>query len=258
MTGIELVAVGVAGILGGVVNALAGGGTLITFPVLLAFGAPAVAANITNTVALCPGYLGGALAQLNDLSGQRRTLYMFGITSALGGLSGSILLLNTREETFSVLVPYLILLAAGLLAIEEPVHRWHERRGNQGGGRHTSATWKMVPIFLASIYGGYFGGGLSVIILAVLALISNESLTQVNAIKQVISLCVNVAAAIFFVFSSKSGCGNGRRGFGRRGRRGGRGGSGSALDTPRNCCAVCGSSRNHIFRSLLTRKTGPL
>ena len=203
MTGIELVAVGVAGILGGVVNALAGGGTLITFPVLLAFGAPAVAANITNTVALCPGYLGGALAQLNDLSGQRRTLYMFGITSALGGLSGSILLLNTREETFSVLVPYLILLAAGLLAIEEPVHRWHERRGNQGGGRHTSATWKMVPIFLASIYGGYFGGGLSVIILAVLALISNESLTQVNAIKQVISLCVNVAAAIFFVFSSK-------------------------------------------------------
>ena len=203
MTGIELVAVGVAGILGGAVNALAGGGTLITFPVLLAFGAPTVAANISNTVALCPGYLGGALAQLKDLSGQGRTLYMFGITSALGGLAGGILLLNTREETFSVLVPYLILLAAGLLAIEGPVHRWHERRGNQGGSRHTRVIWKMVPIFLASIYGGYFGGGLSVIILAVLALISNESLTQVNAIKQVISLCVNVAAAIFFVFSSK-------------------------------------------------------
>ena len=163
---------------------------------LLAFGAPTVAANITNTVALCPGYLGGALAQLKDLSGQGRTLYMFGITSALGGLSGSILLLNTREETFSVLVPYLILLAAGLLAIEGAVHRWHEQRGNQGRSRHTRVIWKMVPIFLASIYGGYFGGGLSVIILAVLALISNESLTQVNAIKQVISSCVNVAAAI--------------------------------------------------------------
>jgi uncharacterized membrane protein YfcA len=128
---------------------------------------------------------------------------MFGITSALGGLAGGILLLNTREETFSVLVPYLILLAAGLLAIEGAVHRWHEQRGNQGRSRHTRVIWKMVPIFLASIYGGYFGGGLSVIILAVLALISNESLTQVNAIKQVISLCVNVAAAIFFVFSSK-------------------------------------------------------
>ena len=128
MTEIELVTVGVAAILGGAVNALAGGGTLITFPVLLAVGIPAVAANVTNTVALCPGYLGGALAQVKDLSGEERTLYVCGVTSAVGGLVGGVLLLNTGEETFRALVPYLILLAAGLLAIEGPVHRWHERR----------------------------------------------------------------------------------------------------------------------------------
>jgi hypothetical protein len=82
MTEIELVAVGVAAILGGAVNALAGGGTLITFPALLAVGIPAVPANVTNTVALCPGYLGGALAQLEDLSGEERTLYVFGSTQS--------------------------------------------------------------------------------------------------------------------------------------------------------------------------------
>jgi uncharacterized membrane protein YfcA len=91
MTEIEFLAVGVAAILGGAVNALAGGGTLITFPVLVAMGVPAVAANVTNTVALCPGYLGGTLAQFKDLSGEQRTLYVFGITSALGGLAGGVL-----------------------------------------------------------------------------------------------------------------------------------------------------------------------
>ena len=203
MTEIELVAVGVAAILGGAVNALAGGGTLITFPVLLAAGIPAVAANVTNTVALCPGYLGGALAQFKDLSGEEQTLYVFGITSALGGFAGGVLLLNTGEETFRVMVPYLILLAAGLLAIEGPVHRWHERRVVQGGGQHVNDLRKAFPVFLASIYGGYFGGGLSVIVLAVLALVSHESLTRLNALKQVIALCVNVAAAILFLFSGK-------------------------------------------------------
>jgi uncharacterized protein len=100
MTQIELVAVGVAAILGGAVNALAGGGTLITFPVLLAVGISALAANVTNTVALCPGYLGGTLAQFKDLKGEERIVYVFGITSALGGVVGGVLLLNTGEETF--------------------------------------------------------------------------------------------------------------------------------------------------------------
>src|SRR5262245_33564813 len=102
MTEIELVAVGVAAILGGAVNALAGGGTLITFPVLLAAGIPAVAANVTNTVALCPGYLGGALAQFKDLSGEEQILYVFGITSALGGFAGGVRWLRLSEQNFRV------------------------------------------------------------------------------------------------------------------------------------------------------------
>ena len=203
MTEVELIAVFVAAILAGAVNALAGGGTLITFPVLLAVGVPVVVANVTNTVALCPGYLGGALAQFKDLSGKARRLHVFGITGALGGVAGGILLLNTGEETFRVLVPYLIFVAAGLLAIEGPVHRWHEQRSAQGETQQINGVWNVFPVFLASIYGGYFGGGLSVIVLAVLALVSHESLTRLNALKQVIALCVNVAAAILFLFSGK-------------------------------------------------------
>ena len=164
MTEVELIAVFVAAILAGAVNALAGGGTLITFPVLLAVGVPAIVANVTNTVALCPGYLGGALAQFKDLSGKARRLHVFGITGALGGVAGGILLLNTGEETFRVLVPYLIFVAAGLLAIEGPVHRWHELRAAQGGTQQINGVWNVFPVFLASIYGGYFGGGLSVIV----------------------------------------------------------------------------------------------
>ena len=203
MTGVELVTVGVAAVVAGAVNALAGGGTLLTFPVLLAVGVPALAANITNTVALCPGYLGGALAQAGRLRGDRRELYVFGLAGALGGFAGGLLLLHSGQETFRALVPYLILLAAGLLAAEAPVRKWQERRNSPGGGLPVPSGGKVLPVFLASIYGGYFGAGLSVIVLAVLALVSHESLTRLNARKQVIALCVNVAAALLFLFSGK-------------------------------------------------------
>ena len=203
MTGVELATVGVAAVIGGAVSALAGGGTLITFPVLLAAGVPPIPANVTNTVALCSGYLGGVLAERKDLSGEKRKLYAFGVTSALGGFAGSILLLNTGAATFRALVPYLILLAAVLLVIEEPVHRWHERHIGQNKPRHVNSVWRLIPVFLASVYGGYFGGGLATIVLAVLALEVQESLTKLNALKQMISLCANVAAAVLFLFSNE-------------------------------------------------------
>jgi uncharacterized protein len=203
MTWIELITVGVAAIIGGAVSAMAGGGTLITFPALLAMGVSPVTANVTNTVALCMGYFGGTLAQFKDLSCEKRKLYAFGLTSALGGFLGGIVLLNTGEATFRALVPYLILLAAVLLVIEEPVHRWHERRIGQSGRQHVNTLWRLIPIFLASVYGGYFGGGLATIVLAVLALEVHESITKLNALKQMISLCANGAAAILFLFSNK-------------------------------------------------------
>jgi uncharacterized membrane protein YfcA len=161
MTETELVVVGAAAILAGAVNSLAGGGTLITFSALLSLGVPAIVANVTNTIALCPGYLGGALAQFKDLSAERRSLYGFGITGAPGGVAGGILLLNTGEAMFRVLVPYFILLTAGLLAIEGPVHKWYERRVAHDASAQVNRVWKVFSVFLAAIYGGYFGGGLN-------------------------------------------------------------------------------------------------
>lgn len=187
----------------GLINALAGGGTLITFPVLMAVGLSPLSANVTNTVALCPGYLGGTLAQSNDLKDQKKRLWVLLPAGVLGGLAGGILLLNTGEKLFSDLVPYLILLASTLLAIQNPVRAWLTHRQEQGKAKVVSEFWAFIPVFLAAIYGGYFGAGLSVIVLAVLGLVLNDNLTRLNALKQGIAFVTNVAAAIFFVFSGK-------------------------------------------------------
>ena len=125
---IGIVFAGLAAIAAGLINALAGGGTLITFPVLMAIGIPAVSANVTNTLALCPGYLGGTLAQSKDLQDQKKRLWITLPAAVLGGLAGGILLLKTGEKLFTDLVPFLILLASALLAIQNPVRAWLTRR----------------------------------------------------------------------------------------------------------------------------------
>src|SRR6187455_273104 len=119
--GTSLVWIGLSAVAAGLVNALAGGGTLITFPMLTFLGVPAVAANITNTVALCPGYFGGTLAQWKDLRGQQDRLWLVVPASIVGGVLGGFLLLQTGERLFRELVPYLILLASALLAIQDSV-----------------------------------------------------------------------------------------------------------------------------------------
>ena len=199
----QFILVGLAALAAGAVNALAGGGTLITFPMLTAVGVPAVAANVTNTVALCPGYIGGTLAQINDLRGQWKRVWIVAPASIIGGLIGGILLLNTGEKLFTQLVPYLILLASGLLAVQDPVRAWLTRRLSQGQSTGGTEKWSWLPVGLGAIYGGYFGAGLSVIILAVLGLTIEDTLTRLNALKQIIAFSTNVAAAIFFLFSGK-------------------------------------------------------
>ncbi len=208
MTIIEYILVGLAALLAGGINALAGGGTLITFPVLLAVGLPAINANVTNTVALLPGYLGGSLAQLNDLKGQKKRLFLVLPAAVVGGLLGGILLLSTGEKLFSDLVPYLILGASLLLAVQDPVRAWLLRQAQAkqtaAGGSALQvglpAAWVVLPVGLAAIYGGYFGAGLSVIVLAVLGLVLEDTITRLSAVKQVVGLAANVAAAVFFVF----------------------------------------------------------
>jgi uncharacterized membrane protein YfcA len=202
LSGADFVLAGFAAVAAGAVNALAGGGTLITFPTLTALGVPAVSANVTNTVALCPGYLGGTFSQANDLRGQKRRLWICVSAGVLGGVIGGILLLNTGERLFRKLVPFLILAASAMLAVQEPLRRLIMRRmGSRRGG--VSESWVAGPVGLAAVYGGYFGAGLGVIVLAVLGLTLSDSLTRLNALKQAVALGTNVAAAVFFLFSSE-------------------------------------------------------
>jgi uncharacterized membrane protein YfcA len=201
LPGSELALAGLAAIAAGMVNALAGGGTLISFPALVALGVPEVVANITNTVALCPGYLGGALAQKKDLAGQRKRLMMLLPVGIIGGLVGGILLLYVSEQVFHILVPFLILLAAILLAVQDRIREWIRRHTGHDGTDRKGCRNAALPAGLAAIYGGYFGPGLSVIYLAVLGLFLDDTLTRLNALKQCLSLATNVAAAIFFLFS---------------------------------------------------------
>jgi len=201
--GLHLLLVALAAVAAGLVNALAGGGTLISFPALTFVGVPPIAANITNTVALCPGYLGATLAQSADLRGQTRRLRWGVPAGIIGGIAGAWLLLHTGESAFRRLIPPLILLATGLLAVQEPLRRRLQSRAGRAGGRTPSEAWAGLPVGLAAVYGGYFGAALSVIVLATLGLLLDDDLTRLNALKQAIALATNVAAALFFVFSGR-------------------------------------------------------
>ena len=190
----HLVLVGAAACVGGAVNAIAGGGSLITFPALLACHIPAVTASVTNTIAMCPGYFGATVAQRRELAGQGARIAWVAPAGALGGVAGALLLLHTGEAAFDVVVPFLLVFAVALIAFQDRLRTFV--------AAHTKAVHSAVPAILvgiAAIYGGYFGAGLGVIVLASLAVVIDDSLIRINALKQTVSLAVNVAAAIVFV-----------------------------------------------------------
>ncbi len=199
----ELLLVAVSAVAAGAVNALAGGGTLITFPVLIAVGLPAVAANITNTVALCPGHVSAMYLQRENLRGRSALLWRLLPAGVVGGLLGGVLLLASGERAFREAVPFLLLAASAILALQERVRGWLLRRASRRGLVGGHAGWAPIVVAVASVYGGYFGAGLGVILLAGLGAVLDDSLSRLNAIKQVISLVVNVAAAVFFLFSGQ-------------------------------------------------------
>ena len=182
-----------AAVAAGAVNALAGGGSIFTFPALIAAGVPPLVANVTNTVALCPGYVGGVLGQWRDLDGQGRRMAVLLPVATAGGLAGAVLLTQTSEKTFESLVPVLVLTACGLLAVHDRVRALLSRRVAR-----IPLAWAIGPVFLAAVYGGYFGAGLSVIFLAMVGLAIDDNLTRLNALKQAMSLVTNVTAALFF------------------------------------------------------------
>ena len=182
-------------------NAVAGGGTLVSFPILIAIGVPPVSANITNTVALSPGYLGGAWAQRADAADQQDRVRRTALAAAAGGLIGSVLLLLTSDDTFRNLIPILILIATTLLAGQDRIRsllRIGAKEADDADPR-----WVGLPVLVVAVYGGYFGAGLGIMLLAVLGVVLSDTLVRLNALKQVLSLVINSTAAMFFLFSQK-------------------------------------------------------
>lgn len=192
-----------AAMIAGFINAIAGGGTLVTFPILIAIGIPPVVANVTNTVALVPGTIGGMWAQRNDFQSQYRRLLKLLPVAIVGGIAGGLVILNTSEQVFRSIIPYLILLATLLLAAQVHIKNWVVARMGHVHHEKHSPVFMMTMVFLAAIYGGYFGAGLGVILMAVLGLVTDDSLTRLNFLKQALGFAINLSAAIYFAFSGK-------------------------------------------------------
>jgi uncharacterized membrane protein YfcA len=192
-----------AALAAGFINALAGGGTLVSFPALLALGISPVVANVTNTVALVPGTIGGMWAQRADFKSQYQRLLKLLPAAIIGGIGGGLLILNTSETAFNSLIPYLILLATLLLAAQVKIKNWVVARIGHAHSEKHNPLIMFVLIFIASVYGGYFGAGLGVILMAVLGLVTDDSMTRLNFLKQALGFAINLAAAIYFSFSGK-------------------------------------------------------
>ncbi|MCU1244185.1 MAG: hypothetical protein JWN02_95 [Acidobacteria bacterium] len=184
----------------GIINAIAGGGTLLSFPALMWMGVPPVIANATSTVAIWPGSFSGAIGFRRDLATLPRWLWWLIVPSLLGGMIGAVLLLRTPEKTFERIVPLLILAATLLLAAQEMI----SKRLRIFSEAHAQATlgWVLFALLfqlLVSIYGGYFGAGMGILMLAALGLMGLRDLHQMNGLKNVLAICINGVAAIYFI-----------------------------------------------------------
>jgi uncharacterized membrane protein YfcA len=180
----------------GFVNAVGGGGSLIAFPALLAYGYQDVAANVTTTVSLWPGYLGGAVAYREELQGQRSRFVRLSVSGGVGAVAGATILLVTPASVFKALVPYLVLAGCLLLALQPRLQRRiHHLRGATGEER--SPLLHVGAVF-AGAYGAYFGAGLGMILLALLALFLTDNLQRLNGLKTLLSVLINSIALIAF------------------------------------------------------------
>jgi uncharacterized membrane protein YfcA len=199
---IEVVIVFAAGLAAGAINAIAGGGTLISFPALLWIGRDPIVANATNTVAIWPASLTAAWGYRRELSTARRWLLLLIAPSIAGGAAGSWLLLRTPAPTFERLVPILILAATILLAGQEAIS---SRLGSLASQGRPAARWMALAIafqFLVSVYGGYFGAGMGILMLAALGLLGLTDLHQMNGVKNVLAVFINGVAAVYFALAA--------------------------------------------------------
>jgi uncharacterized protein len=196
VTGAELVLIAVAGFLAGAVNAVAGGGSLISFPALVAAGLPTLAANVTNTTAVWPGYLGSAAAYRAELADQGPRVRSLGITAAVGGAAGAAVLLVAPDAVFDAIVPFLVLAGSVLLGMQPRIALLVRAREDIDASGHRLQLH--AAVFGASVYGAYFGGGLGVILLAVLGIYIADDLQRLNGLKSGLSLLINTIALVAF------------------------------------------------------------
>jgi uncharacterized membrane protein YfcA len=186
-----------AGIVGGLINALAGGATLITFPAMLSVGLPAIAANASNAVAISPGHLIAVVADRGKLPPLTARLVTFMAVATLGGAVGACVLLVLPERLFTLPVPALIAFATGLFALAPRIQSWAGRNG--GAAQSSSTTISAAFLAAASVYGGFFGAGLGVILTAALAITEPNDIRATKALKNLLATCVALAAMVIFI-----------------------------------------------------------
>jgi uncharacterized protein len=200
LTPLHAVAIFAAGIAAGTINTVVGSGTLITFPTLLAFGYPALTANVSNNIGLVPGTMSGAFGYRKELTGQRRRVLPLAISSLLGGTTGAVLLLSLPANAFKDIVPFFIILALVLIVAQGWISKvldHHKRAADDGVGPAA-----IVAVFFSGVYGGYFGAAQGILLLAILGLTMDDELQRLNAVKVVLAGSVNLIAGVIFVFAA--------------------------------------------------------
>jgi len=194
----QVALVGVAAFCAGAMNSVAGGGTFFSFPALLAAGVPPVAANASNSVALWPASLSGAWAYRKELARYKPYLIPMGLVSFVGGIGGGLLLLSTQDATFEKLIPWLLLFATVLFAFSGKMSRWLRgaaaaKPGNSAGSLAGHA--------VVSVYGGFFGAGMGILMLASLAMAGHDDVHEINAIKNLLSAVIYSVTVLTFVIA---------------------------------------------------------
>ena len=197
MSAADVVLIAVAGLSSGIINTIAGGGSLILFPALMATGIPSLAANVTNSVAGWPGYVGGVVGFRPELADQRGRLRDLALVAIAGAATGCTLLLLTPESAFDALVPALVLLASILVGLQPVLKR------RLGPAEHLAHARPVLlsSVFAATVYGGYFGGGLGIIVLAALTLTVPDTLARLNALKSAVSLVNSSVTVVIFALA---------------------------------------------------------
>jgi uncharacterized membrane protein YfcA len=196
----EVIAIALAGLAAGTINTVVGSGTLITFPVLLAFGYAPVTANVSNTVGLVPGSISGSIGYRHELVGQRGRAMRLGTASVLGGITGAVLLLVLPASAFETIVPVFIALALALVVLQPRLNRLLAKRAIDPERRGRVLT--LAAIYATGVYGGYFGAAQGILLMGILGVALTQDLHRTNALKNVLAGLVNGVAGVFFIVAA--------------------------------------------------------